>query len=141
VWDKMMADPDVKNQMNTYVKDGEVVYGMTVNGEIFLNPELMDLNTPIHEVGHIWLDLIKNSKENKALYAKGLELVEGTDALKDAQERLGDTKAAREEALAILIGNKGETIADIDTKNNFKDWLNEMWESIKDIFPSLRDLP
>ena len=134
-WDEVMASDDIKQ----YLRDDEIVYGVTTSdGKIYLNPEFRDFNTPIHEAGHVWTDFIK--KNNPELYKKGLELVEGTPELKEAQKDLGDTEAAREEALAVLIGNKGDSLVAEVKKKRFKNWLTKLWESVRDAFPMLRDL-
>ena len=133
-WDAIMAQDGVKK----YVKEGETVYGLTTDGDIYLNPKVLDMNTPIHEAGHLWVDLIREG--NPELYNRGLELVEGTQALKDATKTYGKTRKAKEEALAVLIGNKGETIANAGKKSKFQDFMLAMWEYLQKKFPSLRAL-
>lgn len=121
-----------------YLKDGDVIYGVTKDGNIYLNPEKATYNTAIHEIGHIWVDFIENTKPE--LFAQGLKLVEGTAEFEAAKARLGDTVFARKEALAMLIGNKGETIADAAMKSQFKEWLVGVWKYLQEVFPSLRKL-
>jgi hypothetical protein len=121
-----------------YLKDGDVIYGVTKDGNIYLNPEIATYNTAIHEMGHIWVDFIENT--NPALFAQGLKLVEGTPEFESAKERLGDNVFARKEALAMLIGNRGETIADAAMKSQFKEWLVGVWKYLQDLFPNLRKL-
>ena len=121
-----------------YLKDGDVVYGVTKDGNIYLNPEKATYNTAIHEMGHIWVDFIENTKPE--LFSQGLKLVEGTKEFEDAKARLGDNVFARKEALATLIGNKGETIADAAMKSQFKEWLVGVWKYLQEVFPSLRKL-
>jgi hypothetical protein len=89
-------------------------------------------------MGHIWVDFIENT--NPTLFAQGLKLVEGTPEFESARARLGDNVFARKEALAMLIGNKGETIADAAMQSQFKEWLVGMWKYLQEIFPSLRKL-
>ena len=121
-----------------YLKDGDVVYGITKDGNIYLNPDKATYNTAIHEMGHIWVDFIENTKPE--LFSQGLKLVEGTKEFEDARARLGDNVFARKEALAALIGNKGETIADAAMKSQFKEWLVGVWKYLQEVFPSLRKL-
>lgn len=121
-----------------YLKDGDVIYGVTKDGNIYLNPEIATYNTAIHEMGHIWVDFIENT--NPALFAQGLKLVEGTKEFESAKARLGDTVFARKEALAMLIGNRGETIADAAMQSQFKEWLVGVWKYLQEIFPNLRKL-
>ena len=133
-WEEMMATPNVKKR----VSDGETVYGFTTKGDVYLNPKFMDFNTPIHEAGHLWVDFIEQS--NPDLLNKGLNLVEGTKELQEAIEMYGDNVYARKEALAVLIGNKGETIVQGAQKAKFQNWLTALMEYIKTKFPSLRAL-
>lgn len=121
-----------------YLKDGDIIYGVTKDGNIYLNPEKATYNTAIHEMGHIWVDFIENTKPE--LFAQGLKLVEGTAEFEAAKARLGDTVFARKEALAMLIGNKGETIADAAMKSQFKEWLVGVWKYLQELFPNLRKL-
>ena len=60
------------------MKEGEVIYGLTTDGKIYLNPSIATANTAIHEVGHIWVDYVQNMKPE--LFNKGIQLVEGTEA-------------------------------------------------------------
>lgn len=121
-----------------YVKNGEIVYGLTTNGNIYLNPSIATMNTAIHEMGHIWTDFIENT--NKPLFKKGIELVEGTKELEIAISQLGDNTAARKEALAMLIGNRGENITNAAQKSKFKEWLVGLWKYLQKKFPELRKL-
>lgn len=121
-----------------YLKDGDVIYGVTKDGNIYLNPDIATYNTAIHEMGHIWVDFIENT--NPALFAQGLKLVEGTPEFESAKARLGDNVFARKEALAMLIGNRGETIADAAMQSQFKEWLVGVWKYLQEIFPNLRKL-
>ena len=133
-WQTVMESDGVRK----YIKDGEVVYGLTTNGDIYLNPEFESFNTPIHEMGHIWTDFIEES--NPALFNRGIKLVEGTKALEAAKKELGDTLAARKEALAVLIGNRGQEITDGAQRSKFQEWLVALWKYVKEKFKSLRGL-
>ena len=132
-WERVLSSDGVKQ----YVKNGEIVYGMTRGGDIYLNPKFRDLNTPIHEAGHTLLDYYEVN--HPELFKKGMKLVEGTKELKDAIAELGDNVKARKEALATLIGNEGETLSE-DKKKRFKEWLLQLWKALKAKFPSLRKL-
>ena len=133
-FDDISSSPDVKK----YVREGEIIYGLTTDGKIYLNPSIATANTAIHEMGHIWVDYIQNS--NPELFNKGLSLVEGTAEFEKAKKQLGDNLAARKEALAMLIGNRGETITTAAQKSKFKEWLVAVWKYLQEQFPSLRNL-
>ena len=129
-----------------YLKGDEVVYGVTVNGDVYVNPEVHNsesalFNTAIHEMGHVWTDYLQTTKKGREMYAKGVELVKETDTYKEQLDIFnGDEAKAANEALAILIGNKGETITDGAIKSNFKEWLLGLWNYIKKQFKNFKDL-
>jgi len=129
-----------------YLKGDEVVYGVTVNGDVYVNPEVHNsesalFNTAIHEMGHVWTDYLQTTKKGREMYAKGVELVKETDTYREQLEIFnGDEAKAANEAMAILIGNKGETITDGAIKSDFKEWLLGLWNYIKKQFKNFKDL-
>jgi hypothetical protein len=133
-WKDIMNSEGVKK----YLKKGDVVYGLTMDGKIYLNPNFSNFNTPIHETGHLWVDMIEESSPE--LFQKGLELVEGSKELASAIKTYGDNVQARKEALAMLIGNRGETLTNAAQKSKFKEWLLALWKYVQSSFPSLRDM-
>lgn len=133
-WDTVLASEGTKK----YNRNGEDIYGITKDGHVYLNPELSNLKTPIHEAGHIWTDMLEQN--NPTLFAKGASLVEGTAELGAAIKELGDNSLARKEAIATLIGNKGETIVNAAKKSQFKEWLLSVYKYVKSQFTSLNGL-
>ena len=129
-----------------YLKGNEVVYGVTVNGSVYVNPEVHNsesalFNTAIHEMGHVWTDFLQTTKKGKDIYNKGVDLVKETDVYKEQLEIFnGDVDKAANEALAILIGNKGETITSGAINSNFKEWLLGLWNYVKQEFKLSKDL-
>ncbi|WP_062057373.1 LPD23 domain-containing protein [Aquimarina longa] len=96
-------------------------------GEVFLDPKLMNYETPIHEFGHIWASHIKNN--NKALFNKGLQLIENTiyhQKVKSnpAYANLSE-KAQLEEALVTAIGDRGAMLWGTE-KNMFQRFLEKV---------------
>jgi hypothetical protein len=141
-FDNVMASEGVKK----HLKGGEVVYGVTVGGDIYVNPDVHNsesqlFNTGIHEYGHVWTDYLQTTEKGKKLYARGVELVKQTD---EYQKQLkifnGDSKKAANEALAILIGNKGQSIADAAVNSKFQEFLLSMWKYIQSKFKLSEDL-
>ncbi len=128
------------DNVRVYLKGDEVVYGVTVDGDIYINPEVHNsesqlFNTAIHEMGHVWTDYLKTTEQGRKVYEKGAELVQETDTFKEQLKRFdGDVEKATNEAMAILIGNKGETIANASLKAKFQEWLLGMWNYIKNNF-------
>ena len=129
-----------------YLKGDEVIYGVTVDGDIYVNPDVHNsqsalFNTSIHEMGHVWTDYLQTTKKGKAIYEQGIKLVEQTEEYKKQLKNFNGNKAqAANETMAILIGNKGQTIADGAVKSNFSEWLLGMWNYIKSQFKMSKDL-
>jgi hypothetical protein len=123
--------------VRTRESDGTIIYGVTKEGKIFLNPNFDTLRTPIHEFGHIWIDYLRSAQsgpKGKALLKKGLELVDGTPEYKRALKEYGDRDLALEEALVELMAVKGDTIINAAKKSKFKSWMNATFKYIKEQF-------
>jgi len=133
-FEKELNKPEVKK----FIKDGDIVYGFTKDGKIFLNPEKANSNTAIHEFSHLWMEFLK--KNNPNLLKKGYSLLEGTSILKEKIKEFGDNELAREEAMAELIANKGETLIEAGKKSKFKNWLNAVFNYVKSKFKSFDKL-
>ena len=133
-WDAAMADDNIKKKL----KDGDVVYAFTTNGNVFINPALKTTKATLHETGHIWMSFIKEN--NPDLYRKGLELVSNTKEHQKSIEEYGDTELAREEALMELMSTKGDTIVNKAQKARFKEWLLSVYKYVSDNFTSLLKL-
>ena len=146
------TDPNTFNNVlqsdgvKVYLKGNEIVYGVTVDGDIYINPDVHNsesamFNTAIHEMGHIWTDYLRTNKKGREIYNKGAELVKQTDTFKQQLALFnGDVDKATNEAMAILIGNKGETIADSALKSKFTEWLLGVWKYIKSQFKMSKNL-
>ena len=120
---------------------GRVVYGVTVDGDIYINPQVHNTeselyNTAIHEMGHIWQTWLQTTPKGQKIYKRGVELVKQTEEYQRQLEVFdGDKDKAAHEAMAVLIGNKGESIAEASTlKTKFKEWLLSMWKYIQSKF-------
>lgn len=133
-FDSALEQPNVFK----FVKKGEVVYGFTMDGKVFLNPSLATANTAIHEFGHVWINFLKQS--NPDLLKKGYDLLEGTNILRRKIVEYGDVELAREEAIAELMGNKGETIVEAGFKSKFKNWLNAVFTYVKNNTKGFADM-
>jgi hypothetical protein len=132
------------NQEGTKIKqskDGLIIYGVTKDGKIFLNPAAQSLRTPIHEFGHIWVDFLRSKasgKKGDMLLKKGFDLVRGTPEHLHAIELYGDSDLALEEALVELIATKGETLINAADRSNFKSWLNAVFKYIQEKFKGFK---
>jgi hypothetical protein len=133
-WQSALEQPNVKK----HLKDGDVIYAFTTDGNVYINPDLKTTKAALHETGHIWAGFVKEN--NAPLYNKGLSLVDGTNELKKAIEQYGDTPLAREEALMELMSSKGDTIVNASQKAKFKEWLLSLYKYISENFKSLMKL-
>jgi len=128
------------------LKGDEVVYGVTVDGDIYINPDVHNsdsalFNTTIHEFGHVWLNFLETTAEGKSLLNRGINLVKKTGEYQDQLKKFnGNQTKAANEALAILIGNRGETIVNASLKSKFQEWLLGVWKYVKDKFKLSGDL-
>jgi len=150
MFDNVMASEKVRK----FVKNGMVIYGVTVDGDIYINPEVHNstselFNTSIHEFGHLWSNFLQTTARGKELYAKGVSLIEQaikTDSKMKAlyAEQLrklnGDKKRALNEMVSILIGDKGAEITEKSLKQRFTNWLNAVFTFIKSEFKLSREL-
>ncbi len=125
------------------------VYGAVYKGKIYLNPSLQNYNTPIHEFGHIWLNVTKTA--NKELYNKGIDLIKGSEYVdqiknnKDYQRVINEMinngatqeevdNYIYEEALATAIGDKGESFVKASQAlKDFKTWLDKLYSFVRKI--------
>ena len=136
-----------------YLKGDEVVYGVTKDGDIYLNPDVHSsesalYNTAVHEFGHVWTDYLQTTKKGREIYSKGASLVTQTAEYQNQLKKFKSEGLTEEEAkkravnetMAILIGNKGETIINASLKQKFQAWLNATWTYIKDTFKMSKDL-
>ncbi len=68
------ADPHLIDGVEFMRSPQGVVYGfVTGDGVIYLNPSVLNLNTPIHEFGHLWNSFVRRS--NPTLWKQGADAV------------------------------------------------------------------
>lgn len=139
-FDKVLQRKDVR----THLVDGVPVLGLTVDGKIYINPNVKSVNTPIHEFGHIWIDMLDSTEEGKRLLERGLDLVEedskAYEAAKekyaeyDSEGNIKNDRLVREEALVSIIAAKGEGIVKAASESKFKSWIKAVMEYVKKNF-------
>ena len=118
------------------------IYGMTDGeGVVHFNPAALNFNTPIHEYGHLALEAIRGI--NPALWQRGKELVRNSDYFKEIKGSSetegneyaylkGRDDAICDEALATLIGDRGERLVEGTRLGaELKAWLKEVWKAFK----------
>lgn len=114
--------------------------GFTYQGDVYLNTDVMGLDTPIHEFGHLHLDWLKENRTD--LYKAGLSLIKKNkdeakqyiDIVKQTQPDLKEgTEKFNNEVLAQVIGDQGARLVNSKKDNSIADWLKNVWEAIRDI--------
>ena len=131
------------------------IYGFVKDGKVYLDPELMNPNTPVHEYTHLWDAALKES--NPELWERGKELmkelplweeVKNDPAYRDIAD---DEDRLASEVHSRLAGAEGEKRLDamveeakkrgpIETaqamtlKARIKKWLSEALTWVRDAF-------
>lgn len=103
---------------------------------VYLNPDKIGLDTPIHEFGHVWYAVAKIV--DPKLIERGRDLIRGTEY----EARVRNTpeyaemspENIEEEALILAIGEKGAAIIDQMAKRNFMTWLSDLWKLVASKF-------
>jgi hypothetical protein len=107
---------------------GGVVYGRVLNGDVYLNPDYANYNTPIHEFGHLWLNAAKEIAP--AVYNRGRQLIRDSEYMAKLQaDPLYEGLSAEEmenEALATAIGDRGEQFVNDVQKQGFRNWVRRL---------------
>jgi hypothetical protein len=107
---------------------GGVVYGRILNGDVYLNPDYANYNTPIHEFGHLWLNAAKEIAP--AVYNRGRQLIRDSEYMAKVQaDPLYEGLSAEEmenEALATAIGDRGEQFVNDVQKQGFRNWVRRL---------------
>jgi hypothetical protein len=108
--------------------------GFVYNGDVYLNIDNMNLDTPVHEFGHLWLSWAKSNLAEA--YARGLELAKSDEAepyrqyVMETQPDLEvDSEAFLEEVLAQAIGDNGAKLVEENSAET-KSWLQGLWDAI-----------
>lgn len=137
-----MSDFEIQSKL---VEIGEtnaniIAAGFTYKGDVYLNKDAMRLDTPIHEFGHLHLDWLKANRND--LYEAGLSLLDSNSEeaqkyikiVRRTQPNLEESSEKfKNEVLAQIIGDQGAKLVNSKKEGSIADWLNNVWEAIKDI--------
>ena len=119
-----------------YSRPNGTVLGFVKGNTIYLNPDEVSLNTPIHEFGHLWVSQVK--EHFPELWAKGKELFLESEYLRKVQADPNyqhlDLDGQIDEAMARAIGDRGEQELDKTLLEKILDWIAEVWEKIGGVF-------
>ena len=125
-----------ENEDIRYMRPNGTVLGFVKGNTIYLNPDEVSLNTPIHEFGHLWVSQVKEHFPD--LWAKGKELFLESDYLRKVQADPNyqhlDLDGQIDEAMARAIGDRGEQELDKTLLEKILDWIAEVWDKIGGVF-------
>lgn len=98
------------------------------NGDVYIHPNKINANTPIHEFAHLYVSGIKQA--NKPLYKKGIELIKDSiyyDRIKNhpGYQNLSEPQLL-EEALVTAIGDQGEAFINKTERSAFRRFLERL---------------
>ena len=97
--------------------------------QIYINPKLATLDTPIHEFAHIWEDML--AEVNPDAHKKAMALIKGTKYHKEAVAN-GYGDRALNEALVQAIGEKSAKIfKDPKRQSQFEKVIDQVKQAIK----------
>jgi hypothetical protein len=106
--------------------------GFAYGGKVYLVADNITMDTPIHEMAHIFNSYAK--KYEPELYKKGLELVKGTQYEQNVRNNPSysnlDEEGILEEALTQAIGEKG-ALLEQNKRKGFQAWLKKLFDIIK----------
>ena len=104
--------------------------------KIYINPKLADPETPIHEFGHLWIEMAKHFR--KDIFDKGMSAIKGTEFeqyVRDNYSHLADEADILDEALAEALGKKGlELLEDATVSSEVKNFVRDLVDYIKELF-------
>lgn len=125
---------DPNNADIRYMKDStdkKTVLGAVKNGVVYINTDTLNLNTPIHEFGHIFIDAI----DGTPLFNKGAELIKQsvyfTRLANDPNYSHLSENGRVKEAMAAAIGDNGaQVVKDKGFYAKLKKWISDVWKRI-----------
>lgn len=130
-------NPKIENENDAdleYLKTPSgVIYGAKLpDGTLYINPEHLNANTPIHEFGHIWEQLMPQR------FAEGVKLLQNTKAGKELFQELRKNKGYQNysddrlwnEALVTMLGNRGEELYHSNSASKFVAWMKDFFKAL-----------
>ena len=146
---------DTEGSSEIFKSNNGVIYGFVKDGEIYLDPTLIDANSPVHEYTHLWDSALQ--KTNPELWNHGKELMsqlpvwnevlndENYKDIKDNEDlvasevhsRLSGAESERLFDEGINDSKKDGVFAEAEARTliaRIKNWLNDVWKWVKDTF-------
>ena len=97
--------------LQPFMKDGQTVYGFAYQGKIYLDPDIMQPETFIHEYTHLWTNILRSSKKHKPIWDKlvaELKKMPEWDDIKKVYSYLSSDDEIADEVFARISGQNGE---------------------------------
>lgn len=116
-------------------KDGNIFGATFPDGTIYVDQNNLNANTPIHEYGHLWTNIVK--QQNEALYNEVIDVVKRDEQAMEevrndeAYSHLTTENQIAEEVLARQIGNVGE---ESYWKDRDRGFIERILDFIKSLF-------
>jgi hypothetical protein len=123
-----------------------VLNGFRLGNKVYMNPSVLNAQTAMHEMGHIWASVMRTV--NPAMLDRGLALMAGTRYEKkflsnpSYAQREGETRTdymnrIREEALVDAIADKGIKLLSDEKRSGFRKFLTQFWNGLKSALKKL----
>ncbi len=106
---QLKSDKQIRDRLKLSENEETPLGFITEDGEVWLNRDKVAKDTPIREFGHLWINFVE--KHSKAVFKRGMELIEQTEYYQKIKDTPNKTKEQLlKEALAQAIGEKGVKI-------------------------------
>ena len=134
----------VINKMGMSPFAASMVRGVYDNatGTVYLNPNMANKDTPVHEFGHVWTRMAK--LERPDLWMKGMQLIKDSTIMKELWDSVARNPQVAiaypehkllDEALAIAIGRRGAKLfEDAQKQAKWQQWLSQLYDYLKQRF-------
>lgn len=147
-------DAQITDHVRFFKTENGEAYGFTVGGKIYLDPKIATTETAVHELTHLWADMLR--KENPKEWKHVVELMKGTPVWDEVKAKYPELKTEDEiadEVLAHYSGRRGaerlraeqqrlareEGVSMLDRASavaaieRVKDALNSFWKKVADL--------
>lgn len=125
----------IDNKVQFMKTNGEIYGAKLPDGTIYLNPDKVNANTPIHEFSHLWQQLMPTRFKSGVEILKNTPIGKKTFAELKANEGYAN-KTDEEiwnEALVTVMGNEGERIFNSPKTSKIKTWLTDFFKKLGDV--------
>lgn len=134
---KKLENKKNESKVNFMRTPSGTIYGAQFpDGTVYINQEVINAETPIHELSHIWESMFPNE------WKKGIELLRKSKGFQQALSEIKNNPfyanktlpEQESEALNTLIGRKGEGYFQNEMLSKFKAWIRNLFIKIGEAF-------